>query len=63
MADCPIPGNSGKSDHSNAGRYFEGMITWQPKNVMQVFLENDDGDPLEIYPPGPVDPLRSCTAG
>ena len=25
---------------------------------MQVFLENDDGDPVEIYPPGPVDPVR-----
>jgi hypothetical protein len=36
---------------------LEGMLTWEPENVMQFFLESDDGDPVEIYPPGPVDPV------
>jgi hypothetical protein len=37
---------------------LEAMITWRPKNVMQVFSKNDDGDQVVIYPPGPVDPVR-----
>jgi hypothetical protein len=29
---------------------------------MQVFLENSLGDPVEIYPPGPVNPARLAGA-
>jgi|WetSurMetagenome_2_1015567.scaffolds.fasta_scaffold337909_2 hypothetical protein len=38
--------------------YLEAFHTWSPARVMQVFLENDNGDPVEIYSPGPVDPVR-----
>jgi hypothetical protein len=30
----------------------------RPARVMQVFQENSNQEPLEIYPPGPVSPTQ-----
>lgn len=35
---------------STMKEYLDAFHTWSPARVMQVFEENDDGDPIEIYP-------------
>jgi hypothetical protein len=44
--------------------HLDAFYTWKPALVMQVFLEHDDGDPIEIYQPDPgepVDPIELVT--
>jgi len=38
--------------------YLDDMVTWNPKKVMQVFEENDLGEPVRLLEPGPLDPVR-----
>jgi len=37
---------------------FNNLCTWSPAGVMKLFLEDSDGYPIEIYPPGPVNPRQ-----
>jgi len=42
--------------------YLDDMAAWPPAKVMQVFEENDLGDPVRLLEPGPLDPLRLAEA-
>ncbi len=42
--------------------HLEAFHGWSPEIVMQVFQENDLGEPEQIYPAGPVDPVELAEA-
>jgi len=42
--------------------FVEAFWTWKKPRVMQVFLEDSDGNPVEVYPKGPLDPARFAQA-
>jgi hypothetical protein len=50
------------SQQSTMREFLEAFPGWKPEIVMQVFLENSLQEPVEIYPPGPVNPVKLAEA-
>ncbi|MFZ0051225.1 MAG: hypothetical protein WAK96_05580 [Desulfobaccales bacterium] len=42
--------------------HLDAFHGWSPEVVMELFEKNSAGDPVEIYPKGPVNPARLAEA-
>jgi hypothetical protein len=42
--------------------FLDAFNSWSPRRVMEVFQNNDLGEPVDIYPPGPLDPAKLAGA-